>query len=84
MKIESSLDWAIISSGLNSQLHKLDNNTDLIKMCKNIDSMVSTLSRLEVEARRTHIEHYIKPQVDKINKAISQLEKLLLIAKLMS
>ena len=45
--------------------------------------MVSELSNLEVTARRTRVEHYVKEKVNEINKSIDHLEKLLLIAKLM-
>ena len=84
MKIETSLDWEDIQDNLNDQLESIGYNPDLRKMLKNIDVMVSELSKLEVEARRTHKTSYSDVQKDKVNKAIDHLEKLLLMAKLMS
>ena len=84
MKIETALDWDIVSKELTTQLTSLPYNPDLRKMLKNIEVMVGQLSKLEVEARRTRHTSYSDEQKDKINKAIDHLEKLLLMAKLMS
>ena len=84
MIISSSLAWDNISGHLVTELKAIDYNPDLWKMFKNIDQMVGDLSRLEVDARRTRVQHYTKEQLDKINGAIDHLEKLLLIAKLMA
>ena len=84
MQIETSLDWPDVSNQLVLQLSTIDYNPDLRKMYKNIESMVSELSKLEVDDRRTRITHYTKPKLEQINKAIDHLEKLLLMAKLMS
>jgi coenzyme F420-reducing hydrogenase delta subunit len=84
VKIETSLDWEDIQDKLNDQLESIGYNPDLRKMLKNIDIMVSQLSKLEVESRRTHKTTYSDIEKDKINKAIDHLEKLLLMAKLMS
>jgi hypothetical protein len=84
VKIETSLDWEKIQDSLNSQLESIGYNPDLRKMLKNIDVMVGQLSKLEVEARRTRHTSYSDEQKNKINKAIDHLEKLLLMAKLMS
>lgn len=84
MRIQSSLDWLNVWSNLHTQLDSLPYNPDLYKMLKNIEKMIDDLSKLEVDARRTRIEHYAKEKVDDVNKAIDHLEKLLLIAKLMA
>jgi coenzyme F420-reducing hydrogenase delta subunit len=84
MKIETSLDWDNVSNELIIQLNSISYNPDLRKMLKNIEVMVGQLSKLEVEARRTRHTSYSNEQKDKINKAIDHLEKLLLMAKLMS
>jgi len=83
MRIDSSLDWWKIEIELTNQVDSIGYNPDLVKMLKNIDVMVDDLSKLEVEARRTHVQHYVKVKLDKVNNAIDHLEKLLLIAKLM-
>ena len=45
--------------------------------------MVTELSKLEVETRRTQKFSYTEDQVNEINQAIDRLEKLILIAELM-
>jgi hypothetical protein len=50
----------------------------------NINGMITDLSKLEVEARRTHNNLKVEECLIKINEAIDRLEKLLLIAKLIS
>ena len=84
MQIQTSLDWDPIFKQLADNLHKLSYNPDLYKMLNNIDDMVQELSRKEVDARRIRKPEYTKEQVDKINKAIDQFEKLLIIASLMN
>lgn len=84
MKIDNSLEWSDVRSSLVNQLDSIGYNPDLRKMLKNIDIMVSELSKSEVDARRTRHMSYTNEQKDKVNKAIDHLEKLLLIAKLMS
>ena len=84
VKIENSLEWSDVRSSLVNQLDSIGYNPDLRKMLKNIDVMIVDLSKLEVEARRTRKTSYTSEQVIKINKAIDHLEKLLLMAKLMS
>jgi len=83
MQIQNSLDWFDTKNSLELQLDTLPYNPDLRKMLKNIDSMVDKLSKLEVDARRTHVQHYTKEQLEKVNSAIDHLEKLLLMAQLM-
>ena len=83
MKIEKATDWQNVHTKLRSQMLSIGYNPDLQRMLNNITNMVSELSNLEVDARRTRIEHYVKEKVDDVNKAIDHLEKLLLIAQLM-
>lgn len=84
MQIETSTDWQVVGTNLVIQLHKLPYNRDLTKMYKNIEVMIDDLSKLEVEARRRKKPEYTKEKVNSINKAIDHLEKLMLIAKLVS
>jgi cob(I)alamin adenosyltransferase len=84
MQIQSSLDWNSVHSELRTQIGQLPYNPDLRKMLNNISNMVSELSSLEVETRRLNKPEYTKEKVDEINKSIDHLEKLLLIAKLVS
>jgi hypothetical protein len=83
MQIQTSLDWERVGTELTVQLNRLPYNNDLRKLIHNIDIMIVDLSKAEVEARRIHKPEYTKDKVDKINKAIDQFEKWLLIAELM-
>jgi hypothetical protein len=84
MQIQNSLDWQDVHTELRTQIGQLPFNPDLRRMLNNISNMVSELSQTEVESRRINKPEYNKLKVDAINKAIDHLEKLLLIAKLMS
>ena len=84
MQIQTSLDWQAVQSELRTRIEQLPYNPDLRKMLNNISHMVSELSSAEVETRRINKPEYNQPMVNKINSAIDHLEKLLLIAKLMS
>lgn len=84
MQIQTSLDWNSVHSELRTQIGQVPFNPDLRRMLNNITNMVSELSQLEVESRRINKPEYNKEKVDSINQAINHLEKLLLIAKLMS
>jgi archaellum component FlaC len=83
MELKVALDWQTISANLRKQLATMNYNPDLKQMLKNIESMVSELSRSEVIARQTKRTYHLESQIEKINKAINHLEKLILIAKVM-
>ena len=83
MKIERALDWDKVSNDLLMQLNTIRYNADLRLMLKNINGMVTDLSKLEVSFRRTRKYSIIEDKVTEINNAIDHLEKLILMAKLM-
>jgi hypothetical protein len=83
MKIEQATDWENVKDELRSVVRGIGYNPDLNRMIKNIDSMVAELSKLEVEARRTRKTTYIQSEINKINDAITTIEKWLMIATLM-
>ena len=83
MKIERALDWNQVSIDLSSQMSGIGYNPDLVRMHKNIDKMVTELSKLEVAIRRTGKFSMLDDKVAEINKAINHFEKLLLMANLM-
>jgi hypothetical protein len=83
MKIERAIDWNRVSSNLSSQMNGIGYNPDLVRMLKNIDKMVTDLSKLEVAIRRTGKFSMLDDNVIEINKAIDHLEKLILMANLM-
>ena len=83
MKIERAIDWNKVSSDLSSQMNGIGYNPDLRRMHKNIDKMVTELSKLEVAIRRTGKFSMLDDKVAEINKSINHLEKLVLMANLM-
>jgi hypothetical protein len=83
MKIERALDWNQVSSNLSSQMNGIGYNPDLHRMYKNIDKMVTELSKLEVNLRRTGKFEMLDDKVAAVNTAINHLEKLVLMANLM-
>ncbi len=84
MEIKSSLEWLDVGAELTRQINRLPYNHDLRVLIHNIDIMVTNLSKLEVEARRVRKSYLIEEKIAEINSAIDRLEKLLLIAKLIS
>lgn len=83
MKIEKATDWDKVSVQLAQQLAQLGYNPDLNRMLLNINKMVTELSKLEVGFRRVHKFNMTDDKVEEINKAISHLEKLILMGSLM-
>ena len=83
MQIQTALDWQEISAQIRRDLDRVGYNPDLKKMFNNIQLMVTELSKLEVNGRRIRSTDYTQSQVEKINKAIDHLEKLILMGLLM-
>jgi hypothetical protein len=83
MKIETALDWQEVSIQISKDLNSIGYNPDLKKMYNNIQLMVTELSKLEVNGRRIKSIDFTQTQVEKINKAIDHLEKLILMGLLM-
>jgi hypothetical protein len=83
MKIETALDWQEVSAQIRRDLDRVGYNPDLKKMFNNIQLMVTELSKLEVNGRRLRTTNFTQELVDKINKAIDHLEKLILMGLLM-
>lgn len=83
MELKVALDWQTISANLRKQLASMNYNPDLKQMLNNIEKMVTELSKAEVVARQTKRTYHLESQIDKINKSINHLEKLILIAKVM-
>jgi hypothetical protein len=83
MKIQTALDWQEVSMQISKDLNSIGYNPDLKKMFNNIQLMITELSKLEVNGRRIRSTDYTQNQVEKINKAIDHLEKLILMGLLM-
>jgi hypothetical protein len=82
MEIKTALEGSEACDKLRKDLSKLRYNPDLNKMLKNIISMVTELSKLEVTCRRTPNKHILETPLKNLNDSITHLEKLILIAKL--
>jgi hypothetical protein len=80
--ITNSLDWPKVRAELESKISQLDYSPDIRKMLKNIDSMITDLSKIEVEARRTRRDNHAKAQLEKINLAVDTVEKWIVMAVL--
>lgn len=83
MKIERAIDWDTVSNRLRSQMSSIGYNPDLQKMYWNIDKMITELSKLEVNLRRSGKYSVLDEKVLQINNAIDHLEKFILMAQLM-
>jgi hypothetical protein len=83
MKIETALDWQEVSAQIRRDLDRVGYNPDLKKMFNNIQLMVTELSKLEVNGRRLRTTNFTQELLEKINKAIDHLEKLILMGLLM-
>ena len=83
MKIQTALDWQDVATQRRIDLDRLGYNPDLRKMFTNIQIMVTELSKLEVNGRRIKSTNFTQTEVEKINKAIDHLEKLILMGLLM-
>lgn len=82
MEIKTTADWFDVDTELQRQIRGVGYNRDLAKMKRNLDSMITDLSRAEVEARRTKNYRYIQPQIDQINNSIQSLEHWILMLML--
>lgn len=83
MEIKNSTEWQEVLTALTIDLNQLGYNPDLNRMMRNIGSMVTDLSKAEVEARRIHNSKNLVAPLEKINKSIKHLEQFLLMARLM-
>jgi hypothetical protein len=84
MEIKQATDWQTVSTKIRRELTEIKYNPDLYKMLKNIDAMVTEISKLEVIYRRAISRPALAAKLADANKAISHLEKLILMAKLMN
>lgn len=80
--ITSSLEWSQRRDVLVDQIRTLPYNSDLRKMLDNIEPMVRDLSRAEVFYRRMHRSGKSIPELDRVNDAINELEKWIIMGKL--
>jgi hypothetical protein len=82
MKIQISTDWQEIHRRIRIDLRQIGYNADFEKFVRNIDTMVSELSKIEVVTRRTRSTVLCTEKLEEVNAAIDRIEKLILMAKL--
>jgi hypothetical protein len=83
MNIQTALEGREVCYSLSKELSKLRYNPDLTKMLRNIENMVTEISKLEVICRRSHSRAVLETPLKKLNDAVDHLQKLILVAKLM-
>lgn len=81
--IQQSIDYSDYRAKLLGQIKALPYSRELRMMLDNIDKMVTDLSRAEVYARRNHKTVSDLPELDRVNKAIQELEKWLVMGALL-
>lgn len=79
MEIKTLADWPEVERELHAQIRLVKYNPDLLKMKRNIEAMLTELSKAEVEARRLKNTKYLQPRIKDINIAIDKLEKWILV-----
>ena len=86
LEIQSSLDWQRVQNELQSATRKLTvHNKDLNILNKNIEKLVTELSKEEINCRRQTrqtIRH--KELLDKCNKLIQNYEQMITFATLLN
>lgn len=83
MEIKTALEGREVCDNLRKELSKIRYNPDLNKMLKNIENMVTEISKLEVTCRRTVSKVVLETPLKNLNESIAHLKKLILIAQLM-
>ena len=86
MRIQTSLDWAPVSSEMRNQMQVAPANCrkDLARMIGGIENLVHKLGSEEVELRRNRKELSPRQQelLTRINESIIEYEKWLMLAHL--
>ncbi len=83
MEIKTALEGREVCDILRKDLKKIRYNPDLQKMLRNIESMITEVSKLEVNCRRANSRQMLETPLRNLNEAVIRLEKLILIAKIM-
>jgi|688.fasta_scaffold2185972_1 hypothetical protein len=79
---ETAVEAQKIVDNLFRRLRELNYNPDLKKMMKNIEHLVTELSKAEVIARTNHSPGIAQKPREELAKAITYADNMLLLAKL--
>lgn len=82
-EIHTAISFRQKSEDLRKLLRSIRYNPDLHKMLKNIDSMITELSKLEASCRHHTKRYHLEEPTKKIEKSLDHLEKLIIVAKLL-
>ena len=82
MKIETALDWQEVSIQMSKDLNSIGYNPDLKKMMKNLEHLVTELSKAEVVGRTNRAPGLAQKPREELVKAITYADNMLLLAKL--
>lgn len=77
-----ALECRAVLDRVKKQLSQISYNSDLHKIYKNLEEMVSNISKIEVDCRRTKQYSKLEEPLSKFKDSVDRLEKLILIAKL--
>lgn len=77
-----AIECSNIVARLRVQLSQVSYNPDLHKIYKNIEHMVSDISKIEVTCRQRKNYSALEEPILKFKESVDRLEKLILIAKL--
>ena len=83
MSQRSALSYRQQCETIRHSLKTIRFNGDLHKMLRNIEKMVTDLSKLEVNCRHHSKTYQLEEPSKKIENSIDHLEKLILMARLM-
>lgn len=88
IEIKTAMDWDKVESDLIRQTANIKNGRRRMEaqmIVSNIDTMISTLSKLELEARRSPgtVHRKVNEQLDIINQSVLQLEQWITMLLLM-
>lgn len=88
MTLTSSLDWHLIDAELRKNVRSIKDwrkRSDAQKMLDNFAPMITKLSKLEVQARRSpsHSQRMVDEYLDIINESVLQLEQWTILCLLM-
>lgn len=83
MEIKNAIEGRKICDTIRNDLRSIRFNPDLNKMLSNLENMVTSISKAEVECRRAKTNSFLEKPLSEFNKAADHLRKLVLMAQLM-
>lgn len=78
----NSIECRSVLNRVHNHLKQVNYNPDLYKLYNNLEELIQTISKTEVECRRSKNYKRLEKPIKDFNDAVDRLEKLILIAKL--